>query len=367
MRRSIRWSVLLGLSLSLIALLAGNSQPAEAATPESSSRPATQFASTAESQPAEQADDQPASRPASAGVEFAEPEDLSDLPSSYVAPPSEQKAADEPPGRAAASADPPPNAKVRDALTAYRAKDYLAARGPLTEALLTADLSFADERSALEALDDIAARTLLSTGADAGDHYADLVEIRPGDTLTKIARREKLSYDSDWLGELNGIADPRGLKVGRKIKVLRGAVDAFVSKGGFTLDLVIRLPGRQPAFLKRLPIGVGRNDGTPQGLWRVKAKATAAAWTPPPSAGMPARTIKCGQPGYPLGREGRWISLEGADANTRGLAGYGLHGTDEPDSIGKAASLGCIRLRDDDIRLVYRLLAPGESTVEIRP
>ncbi len=39
--------------------------------------------------------------------------------------------------------------------------------------------------------------------------------------------------------------------------------------------------------------------------------------------------------------------------------GYGLHGTDEPNSIGHAASHGCVRLRNEDIAYLYSIVAVG--------
>jgi L,D-transpeptidase-like protein len=39
--------------------------------------------------------------------------------------------------------------------------------------------------------------------------------------------------------------------------------------------------------------------------------------------------------------------------------GYGIHGTDEPLSIGRAASHGCVRLRNEDAELLYRLVPIG--------
>jgi hypothetical protein len=53
----------------------------------------------------------------------------------------------------------------------------------------------------------------------------------------------------------------------------------------------------------------------------------------------------------------RWIGL---DKN-----GYGIHGTNEPWSIGKAASHGCIRLRNHDVEQLFTMLRVGD-TVEIR-
>lgn len=39
--------------------------------------------------------------------------------------------------------------------------------------------------------------------------------------------------------------------------------------------------------------------------------------------------------------------------------GYGIHGTDHPESIGKAASHGCVRLRNEDIEKLYDMVPVG--------
>jgi hypothetical protein len=38
---------------------------------------------------------------------------------------------------------------------------------------------------------------------------------------------------------------------------------------------------------------------------------------------------------------------------------YGIHGTNEPDSIGKDESLGCIRMAQDDLEELYDLVPLG--------
>jgi L,D-transpeptidase ErfK/SrfK len=53
----------------------------------------------------------------------------------------------------------------------------------------------------------------------------------------------------------------------------------------------------------------------------------------------------------------RWIGLN--------LKGYGIHGTNAPKSIGKAASHGCIRLRNRDVERLYAMLHVGD-VVQIR-
>jgi len=45
--------------------------------------------------------------------------------------------------------------------------------------------------------------------------------------------------------------------------------------------------------------------------------------------------------------------------------GYGIHGTNESRSIGKAASHGCIRLRNRDMEQLFKMLRVGDL-VEIR-
>jgi hypothetical protein len=65
------------------------------------------------------------------------------------------------------------------------------------------------------------------------------------------------------------------------------------------------------------------------------------------------RTVAPG-PHNPVGD--RWMGLS--------KAGYGIHGTNEPNSIGKAASHGCIRMSKADIEDLYSRVEVGDK-VEI--
>jgi lipoprotein-anchoring transpeptidase ErfK/SrfK len=56
----------------------------------------------------------------------------------------------------------------------------------------------------------------------------------------------------------------------------------------------------------------------------------------------------------PLGN--RWIGLD--------QKGYGIHGTNAPKSIGKAASHGCIRMAKKDLEELFATVRPGDE-VEI--
>ena len=59
------------------------------------------------------------------------------------------------------------------------------------------------------------------------------------------------------------------------------------------------------------------------------------------------------------------LAFDGVSGAAVGAEGYGIHGTIEPDSIGKNASHGCIRLRNGDVDLVWEALVPNKSTVVI--
>jgi lipoprotein-anchoring transpeptidase ErfK/SrfK len=57
----------------------------------------------------------------------------------------------------------------------------------------------------------------------------------------------------------------------------------------------------------------------------------------------------------PLGT--RWIGLS--------KQGYGIHGTNQPGSIGRAASHGCIRMRKADVEELFEMVSVGDI-VELR-
>jgi lipoprotein-anchoring transpeptidase ErfK/SrfK len=66
------------------------------------------------------------------------------------------------------------------------------------------------------------------------------------------------------------------------------------------------------------------------------------------------RVIAAGK-GNPVGS--RWMGLS--------AKGYGIHGTNQPNSIGKAASTGCIRVGKKDLEELFALVDAGDM-VQIR-
>ncbi|MFG0329416.1 MAG: L,D-transpeptidase family protein [Phycisphaerales bacterium] len=195
----------------------------------------------------------------------------------------------------------------------------------------------------------------------SGDPFADSYTIKSGDRLSKVAA----PYDIDWrfLTRINGIEDARKIRAGQTIKVVRGPFHAVIDKSEYRMDLFIGAPdslGRR-VFVRSFPVGLGEFDSTPTGAWMVREQSKLI--NPPWANPRTGEQFAADDPKNPIGE--RWIGLKGVDEDTRNLSGYGIHGTIEPDSIGRQASMGCVRMRADDVAIIYEMLVEGESTVFI--
>ena len=66
-------------------------------------------------------------------------------------------------------------------------------------------------------------------------------------------------------------------------------------------------------------------------------------------------------PDNPIGEF--WLGLEGIDDHNQQEAGFGIHGTIDPGSIGRNESMGCVRMRTGEIDMIYEVLTEGVSTI----
>lgn len=267
-------------------------------------------------------------------------------------------AAEEPPAapRAAPTREHP---AVRTALDRHTRGESVAARGELNRLLHAGNLAAGDATAIRQALRRIADDTVFSRRASAAadDPLLEAYEVRAGDSPNRIGAKYRVPGEAVML--MNGITDPTRLRLGQKLVVPREPFHARISKSAFRLDLYLG-----DAYVRSYPVGLGTAQSTPEGLWRVKDRLTNPTYYPPASA-PDKRIIPPHDPKNPLGV--RWIGLEGIDGDAVGRDGYGIHGTIEPESIGRNASLGCVRMHNDDVTFVYALLQPGVSTVRIGP
>jgi LysM repeat protein len=245
---------------------------------------------------------------------------------------------------------------ISEAMSYLEAKPggIIDARDRLNEALPTP--MSGQQRSFVKAqLSELADKWLFSRTIFPQDKLCSSYKVKPGELLSTIGKQFKVPYEI--LMEINKIGRPEALQAGDTIKVINGPFHVRVYRSTFTMDLYL-----QNTFVRSFPVGLGKPGmETPTGLWVVKAdgKMIAPTWTDPISG----KTYESEDPDYPLGS--RWIGLEGLKGDAAGRTGFAIHGTKKPNEIGIAGSQGCIRLHDDNVILVYNLLVPGDSRVEI--
>lgn len=204
---------------------------------------------------------------------------------------------------------------------------------------------------------------IFSPYIDDNDPFTERHVMRSTDRLVNLARATHV----DWrfLARINNISDPRKVREGQTIKIVNGPFHVVVDKSDFRMDVYIGNADREGRrmYVRSFPVGLGEFNSTPVGSWIVKknSKTTNPAWTNSRTGEHFSRD----NPKNPIGEF--WIGLSGIDADTQSMRGYGIHGTIDPQSIGNQASMGCIRMLDDEIALVYEMLIPEQSTVIIKP
>jgi hypothetical protein len=230
----------------------------------------------------------------------------------------------------------------------------IEAREKLNQALRM-PMSPQQRSSVKDQLSEMSNQWLLSRTILSDDPLCESYQVRSGDLLTTIGDKYKVPYEI--LMTINRISRPEALQAGLPIKVVKGPFHAKIYRSTFTLDLYL-----QNTFVRSFRVGLGKPGmETPTGLWRVKTdgKLEKPIWTDP----VDGKTYHPEDPDYPLGS--RWIALEGLSGEAKNRTGFAIHGTKEPEQIGSAGSQGCIRMHNGDAILVYNMMFPGLSQVEV--
>lgn len=114
---------------------------------------------------------------------------------------------------------------------------------------------------------------------------------------------------------------------------------------------------------RRYGVGVGREGFAWAGSAVIGMKRRWPRWVPPRD--MVRRDRKArrwangqpGGPGNPLGARALYLHQDGQDTL------YRIHGTNEPQSIGKSVSSGCIRMLNEHIAELYDLVSIGTPVI----
>jgi len=166
--------------------------------------------------------------------------------------------------------------------------------------------------------------------------------VKKGDTLWRIAKRHHTAVP--FIKRLNRLQGD-SLAVDQKLKVCTGAVKIVVDKS----ECMMRVYSGEDS-LAEFSVAVGKPGKTPSGTYKVKTKLVNPTWTHPETK----EVIKFGDPRHEIGT--RWLGIGG---------GLGIHGTNEPDSIGKPVSHGCIRMHNNELESIFWAIPRG-TVVDIR-
>jgi lipoprotein-anchoring transpeptidase ErfK/SrfK len=133
--------------------------------------------------------------------------------------------------------------------------------------------------------------------------------------------------------------------------ILMAAAGEMAAESGPSRRLIVNIPARKIALVengkvvKMYSVAVGKKSTpSPSGSFHIASHVVN------PTFSHAGKIVRPG-PSNPVGT--RWMSI--------GYKGYGIHGTNHPESIGHAASHGCIRLRNQDVQELFELVHVGDE------
>ncbi|ABS76552.1 peptidase M23 [Coxiella burnetii] len=180
--------------------------------------------------------------------------------------------------------------------------------------------------------------------------------VREGETFATIAERYDIGYYQ--LVEANPEVDPNQLQPGTVLIIPTQYLLPPVPKEGIVINLAaMRLyyfpKGKN--YFYTYPVGIGRfNWSTPLGKLHIIQKIKNPVWVVPDSVlryrqenGDPVPKMMPSGPENPLG----YYALRLSQPT------YLIHGTNDPSSVGRRSSAGCIHLYPEDIKALFGMVS----------
>ena len=237
---------------------------------------------------------------------------------------------------------------------AFDRGEYIAARNQLSQALKGIGEPFLLQ--AKTQLATIAKKLTFSRDIVAGDTTAESYHVKSGELPSTVVK--KYGITSELFLKINNIASDRLMMAGRNYKVVKGPFDVVIHKKTFEMEVYLG-----DYFIKKYRIGLGIDNSTPEGQFLAGEKLEEPEWIG--AVGDAGRRVRVpyGDKRNPLGE--RWISLRALPEQGGKDTDYGIHGTNDPGTIGSQASRGCIRMHNDDVLDLFDLLVMGKSRIMV--
>jgi hypothetical protein len=162
-----------------------------------------------------------------------------------------------------------------------------------------------------------------------------LYEVRPGDTLGKIASGHGTTVE--YLKRANGLKSDI-IRPQQKLKVPKGRFSIVVDKSQNQLLLT-----ESDEFIKSYTVATGKDNSTPVGTFKIVTRIPNPVWytqgaiVPPES------------PENILGT--RWLGID--------KKGYGIHGSVDPAAMGQQVTAGCVRMTNGDVEELFDIVPLG--------
>lgn len=160
-------------------------------------------------------------------------------------------------------------------------------------------------------------------------------EVQPKDTLYSIAKRFGTTVD---LIKASNRLKGSNIRVGQRLKIIKGEFKIVVDTSNNTLSLFLN-----DKLVKTYPVGTAKYRNTPIGEFEMVNKMVNPTWYAQDGV------YPYGDPKNILGT--RWMGIN--------EPGYGIHGTTEPETIGKYVSRGCIRMHNEDVEELFKIVPIG--------
>lgn len=294
---------------------------------------------TSDQRPAEVPDeaDEPSETPDSS--------DSSDTSGTETGSPGDENADTQTPLASSGEASPQAELLKAEGLRLERIGKIVEARATYAKAL-AARPNLTQHRAIAVRIEAICRNTVLGPTVVPGETEAEEYKVQSGDYLSTIGRKYSIPYE--LVKRINSLSSDT-IYGDQKLKVVKGPFDIRIVKSELVLEVWLR-----NLLVKTYPVAIGKEDRTPAGLYAVGVKQIDPAFSPPPSQRGIMKPAAGGEPENPLGS--RWIGFGDH---------LGIHGTNDPASIGKRVSLGCIRMHNADVEAVYDFLVPQLSKVGI--
>lgn len=164
-------------------------------------------------------------------------------------------------------------------------------------------------------------------------------EVQKADSLSKLAK--KFNTTIELISKTNNLKN-HTIRLGQRLKITKAEFCVVVDKSQNILTL--KSDGN---ILKTYRVSTGKNSSTPVGNFKITNKVVNPVWY------TQGAVVPPDSPDNILGS--RWMGIS--------KAGYGIHGTRDPQSIGRNVTAGCVRMDNTDVEELYSIVPEGTEVV----